>query len=119
MRGIATGVLPIPRQSIPCPPGRRAWRGGTSFGSCGAAAPQERNAKRKILWSGSWCRGCGSRQGRGRGTPSPRPARAWGDPLYSLGRASTLARRRPPKLAGMDAGPAGYDRGQGGVGQSW
>jgi hypothetical protein len=50
----------------------------------------------------------------GGGAPRrPRPARAWGNPLYSLGRASTLARRRPPKLAGMDAGPSGDDRGQG------
>ena len=50
---------------------------------------------------------------RGGAPRRPRPARAGGNPLYSLGRASTLARRRPPKLAGMDAGPSGDDRGQG------
>ena len=53
------------------------------------------------------------RGGEAEGHPHVRAPRGHGrNPLYSLRRAPTLARRRPPKLAGMDAGPAGNDRGQ-------
>ena len=49
----------------------------------------------------------------GQGHPGARAQRGLGATRSTrLGEASTLSRRRPPKLAGMDAGPAGDDRGQ-------